>query len=381
MKRKSILTKMLTGLSLPIVIVLVIASFFILTIVEKSISELTIRSLTSESQSASYQASEFFTVYLKGSQYAASNYYMQKAIEDTSKEIRFKDIEGYNDLKKTLEKIVLNNTENILSSWIASFDSSQAAQSGGFTTEEGWDITKRPWYRVSETKKPVLTEPYIDTSTGNLIITAASPVLDNVTGEAIGAVGFDIKLDKLNDIMSSYKIGKNGFLILCADNNQIIYHPNSDYIEKDISKTNISENVINLVKNKESGYIEYTIDGKNMCGYLSKISDTGWTVLTGITETEFKNSYNKIGIIILIIFGIGLIILVISIIIISKGIIKPLKNLAFSANKIAEGNLNVYVETKSFDEIGQVSQAIHKTVERLKQYIDYINEISNVLRR
>lgn len=101
----------------------------------------------------------------------------------------------------------------------------------------GWDIAGRPWYQVKNTKKPVLTQPYVDASTGNLIVSAAAPVFDTSTGEAIGAFSYDIELNQLISIMAQYKVGENGFIILCTDDGQIIYHPDSSYIQKQVSET------------------------------------------------------------------------------------------------------------------------------------------------
>ena len=50
-----------------------------------------------------------------------------------------------------------------------------------------------------------------------------------------------------------------------------------------------------------------------------------------------------------------------------------------SANKIADGDLDITVDVRSADEVGQVAAALSRTVDRLKQYINYIDEVSAVL--
>lgn len=47
--------------------------------------------------------------------------------------------------------------------------------------------------------------------------------------------------------------------------------------------------------------------------------------------------------------------------------------------QLAEGNLNVSINVSSDDEVGALGRSIEKTVNRLKEYIDYIDEISTVL--
>lgn len=48
-------------------------------------------------------------------------------------------------------------------------------------------------------------------------------------------------------------------------------------------------------------------------------------------------------------------------------------------NYTVNGNLDVTIDDQSDDEVGELGRSIEKTVSRLKEYIDYIDEISNVL--
>ena len=84
---------------------------------------------------------------------------------------------------------------------------------------------------------------------------------------------------------------------------------------------------------------------------------------------------------VLTIFLITLAIIFLLIILMARSIVHPLKKLREAANQIAGGNLDVHVDVRSSDEVGQVSDAISRTVDRLKQYIEYIDEISAVLDR
>lgn len=65
--------------------------------------------------------------------------------------------------------------------------------------------------------------------------------------------------------------------------------------------------------------------------------------------------------------------------ILSSQIVAPIKALTKTANMIAEGNLDVSAEVSSRDEIGQMADAINRTVIQLRQYIAYIKEITSTL--
>lgn len=379
MKRSSILKKMLVGITVPLVIVLLCAGFLITSKVRRTVTEQAKQTLEANSSAVANAVSDFFTQYLSGVNQSAAGYQFEQFIKSVYGIQRLNASEGYDEVKITLDKMAALDTTNLLAAWIGDFDTSQITQSDGYNSDLGWDITGRPWYAVKSTKKPVLTEPYIDASTGQLIVSAAAPIFDHMTGEVIGATGFDIKLSQLNQIMQSYKVGKDGFIILCTESGQVIYHPNSDYIQKNVSDLPWDENVKQAFLNRFTGRMDYTMDGESCSGSMNVVNSSGWYVLSGMPFSEIMESYYSSVRSIVTIFMAGLIILVVITYLISKGISNPLKKLARIADQIAGGNLDVKVDVKSSDETGLVAAAMSGTVVKLKNYINYIDEISDVL--
>ena len=66
---------------------------------------------------------------------------------------------------------------------------------------------------------------------------------------------------------------------------------------------------------------------------------------------------------------------------IAYSIINPIKKVLNITEKLSAGNLDVKVDIKSKDEIGQVAVSLKSLVSRLKVYINYINEISQLLKQ
>ena len=76
----------------------------------------------------------------------------------------------------------------------------------------------------------------------------------------------------------------------------------------------------------------------------------------------------------------AVIVAVILIILLVRNIIgKPVAELNRVAAKIAEGELNQTISYSSNDELGELAGNFDRTVTRLRQYVDYINEISEKL--
>ena len=169
--------------------------------------------LTEESNAAANQLTGFLQQYTKCVEQLAVNPEIQSVMRQTVPGDDIRQAENMDTVMDNLVKIAATDSENVMAAWISDLDASILTQSDGFTSEEGWDITGRGWYGCIETKQPILTEPYTDSSTGKLILSAAAPVIDDTDGTVLGAVGMDISLDHMTKIMSEYKIGKKGYVL------------------------------------------------------------------------------------------------------------------------------------------------------------------------
>ena len=270
------------------------------------------------------------------------------------------------------------DTENIKAVWFADIDASMAAMSDGYITEEGWDITTRPWFNCLEKGSTVYTVPYVDSVTGDMVLTIASPVY-SMGGSGLGVAGMDISLETMMGTLTGYQIGDNGYVMLLAQDGTFVYHPDSDFIGKNLNDIKVSDNLKNAVLNKTEGLLKYKTDGQGKVGYLANVGETGYVVVSCITSWEYSFSIISLIVMFIILFMFGFLLVIISMRITAAKIVKPLAELNETANQLAEGNLDVQINVESDDEVGDLGRAIEKTVNRLKEYIDYIDEISEVL--
>ncbi|QIB68353.1 HAMP domain-containing protein [Aminipila butyrica] len=378
--KKSILLKFLFGIILPVMICLCILLVSIFVLVKDNVESSTAETLTANSKQASYQVEGFFTEYMMITETLATNPEVQALFSEANKEVSISAVTTFPVVKTNLVESQELDPETILSVWIADVDASQLFQHDGWESGPDWDITTRPWYVTMEAEDAtILSAPYIDSVTGKLVVTAATPVYDSRTGVLLGAVGLDIALDQLNQIMASYTLGDTGFFLFLAGDGSVIYDKNQDNIMKNVSEIGLSAPLLKAFEDKKEDYFAYEKDGMPAYGYYSLIGDTGWSVLSSLPEAEFYESYNSLMKVSIGIFLGALIILGAVITMISRGIVKPLKKLAVNAHEIAAGNLSVEVDTRAVDETGQVAEGLANTVIRLQEYIKYIDEISAVL--
>ena len=81
----------------------------------------------------------------------------------------------------------------------------------------------------------------------------------------------------------------------------------------------------------------------------------------------------------IIIFAAGIVIIALSIKKSANKLTKPILELNHTAQQLADGNLDVDIHITSEDEIGELGNSFQKTVDRLKEYIAYIDETAQVL--
>lgn len=375
MRIHSLVSKMMLGIAIPVSGIFLVAGLFITNYVTRSTNTLTADKLEGTSDAMIAETEIFITENLHTvNMMAQSNEFIalfSKVVKGVELNSSYPQL---TDLSKTMRNIQNMDSDSIISSFIADIDTEQLFDSNGNTPPPGWNLADAKWYQdVMLTGGTIITEPYVDTMTKELVSSAAAPVYQGQ--DIIGIVGIDISLNYLNNLSA----GSDSMII--TQNGLIVQHKNHDYIGKNISEIQLSGEVAKRIAGNTYGAISFESEGKPYIGLLKPIQNTGWFVLSGIAEDTYYKTSSDVRNLICLVFGGGVLILIAVIYLISKNIVSPIRRLEHIANKIADGELNLEVEVDSSDEIGRVAAALKNTVERLGSYISYIDEISEVLDR
>ena len=334
--------------------------------------------LTLESESAANRLAGFFEKYERETQTLALNPQIQSVLSETKAGDNILSAKAMGDVEKYLVDAAGTDSENVMAVWIADLDASVITQSDGYTSPDGWDITGRAWYSCIETGKTVLTEPYIDSSTGEIILSAATPVYDE-GGNVLGAAGMDISLDHVTEVLSTYTIGSNGYVWLVSSDGMLIYHPNAELVQQNIADVNVSDNVVNAIVNQSTEFLKYKADGTIKYGSVQLVGETGYLVVSNMPFLEYYQMlFATIGVL-LAIFAVGIIVVMRSIDKSAYALSKPIAELNETASRLAEGDLDVELNVTAKNEIGELAESIRATVARLKEYIAYLKEASGAL--
>ncbi len=376
----SIKHKMLVRTITPTVIGLLVAGVLISVIAGAQIQSLQNENIRNSSLNAAYQISEYFTKYMEISRQLGADGELVSLFEEVEAGSPISEAEQYDSVMATMTNMHESDAENILVMWAADVNSSQCIEDSGYVSQIGeWDITSRSWYdAVVSAGMTIVTEPYENSSTGEMVASIVTPVFGK-NGGIIGVAALDLSLSAVIAMMEEQTLGKTGFLFLLTKDGTIMYAEDKELLQTSVYDMPVTERVKEDFKADAYGSCSYRFGGNQNYGYMTNAGDSKWVVLSGMPWLEYNEDLILVMALTVLLFAAVIGILVFLITRIAKGIVEPILQLNLVAEKIADGELDVELDVSSKDEIGQVAASIDKTVVRLKDYINYIDEIAEIL--
>ncbi|MFJ7732455.1 methyl-accepting chemotaxis protein [Lysinibacillus sp. NPDC097231] len=224
---------------------------------------------------------------------------------------------------------------------------------------------ERDWYKQAKALKgkTLITNPYIDAGTGDMVVTVARQVKDQS-----GVIAVDIKLTDLQKIADSISIGKNGYPSIFGDNKMIISHPTLE------PGGELKESFLDQIYESKSGTFEYVFDGDDRMMLFTTNELTNWKITGTIFSKEINEAASSILYHMLTVLIVAIIVSTIIFYFIMKAIIKPISLLKDRAVTISNGDLTEKVTITSNDEIGQLGQAFNDMQESLRTLIQKIEQ-------
>lgn len=355
-----------------------IIAILVVTVVYNLVIDANDKDLEQGAEAVSLQVEKYFAPFEGIVQQFATDEDVKNILDTTKAGERMTENSIY---PTVLEKMVATanlDTQNIQGTFVADLDSSASITSGGTISGKDYDVTTRVWYDCTKTGKTMITKPYISASTGKTILSIVQPVF-NQNKTVVGVVGIDVVIETIINVMGNYTIGDNGYIMLLASDGTFVYHPNSQLIDTLIRDIDITDNIGQAISSQSSQALKYKADGQRKFGYIMPIGDTGFIALSCIPNTQYYSLLGVAVALLLLVIVLGVIFILVLMSRLSSRIVRPLIKLNSAAMELAQGNLDVTIEAQTDDEVGELGKSIEKTVVRLKEYIDYIDEISEVL--
>lgn len=254
--------------------------------------------------------------------------------------------------------------------------------------DENYNYVIWDWYTVpKKLGRPVWTEPYFDKGGGNIIMSTYSAPFYRITDGArtfAGVVTADVYLSRLQDIVSSVKIGQTGYAFLVSKGGNIVTHPRRELIMKAKLSTlaesrhdpQLSRLAADMTQGK-SGFepSKSIVTGKKCWIGYEPIPSTGWSLGVVFPQDELMADVTNLSRTVLILGLAGLAILLVVIVAISGSITRPLRALAGATKDIARGTLDFTLPSMSSgDEVGRLAASFIYMRDSLKRYIRELTE-------
>jgi diguanylate cyclase (GGDEF)-like protein len=142
----------------------------------------------------------------------------------------------------------------------------------------GKQVSSEGTVKALRDKKPQISAPYIS-SLKNLLIVISSPIFDELDNYR-GFIGGTIYLKEkniLNKILGEHYYSNGSYIYVVDKNKQILYHPEQDRIGTFVKNNNGLDEII---ANEEGGLLLTNSKNIDMLAGYSKVTSTGWTVVT-----------------------------------------------------------------------------------------------------
>ncbi len=253
-----------------------------------------------------------------------------------------------------------------------------------YVPDSGYDPREKVWYKEGLLSNSfIFGSAYQDVITGENVV-SASAALHYKNGGTRGVAAADIQLGAISDIVKQVQIEQTGGAFLIdANTNMIIGHRDEALVGTllaDQSANSFYADLTRLIASGAFGLQTCKADGKEVCMDLEQVPGCNWITVTYAPKTEILQDLTTLTTLISVIAVVAIALMIALVfILIRRIVIVPVKKLDDVASRIADGDLTAKLDHRSNDEFGTLSSNFGKTVNRLHDYVDYIDEISTVL--
>lgn len=238
------------------------------------------------------------------------------------------------------------------------------------------DVEHVGWYYLPvKSGKATWMAPYLNQNINVEMISYVVPLyVDHVT---VGVVGMDIDYDVIREIVGNTRVYSSGYAFLADAQGNIMYHKDLPLNTSLAGVENSLRPVADELRNMGGGsyLFSYTMKGESRKLAFCSLQNGMRLGITAPTS-EIDEAKNRM----ILQSGIALVVFVflsvLLTVLMTRRIIRPLKELNAAAKKIAEGDLSIALTHQTKDEVGTLADSFQQTVNHLQKYIDYINGLA-----
>ncbi|TDG03528.1 methyl-accepting chemotaxis protein [Paraburkholderia guartelaensis] len=242
----------------------------------------------------------------------------------------------------------------------------------------GYDPTARPWYeKAAKVGKPVVTLPYVDASSGLLVVTFAVPIVRD--GVLKGVVAADVSMESVIANAKLIHPTPASFGMLIDSGDHIVAHPDPKLTQKSVAE--VSPDLAGIAPASIASArapFEIRVDGLPKLVRVQPILGTDWYVLVALDKGEATAGTRSL----LTASLVTLIVIVgIASVVVGATTAKAFRRLkevhrAMASIGSGTGDLTQRLPDGGSDEVGDIARSFNSFVDKLSDVIRQIRDAS-----
>lgn len=183
-----------------------------------------------------------------------------------------------------------------------------------------------------------------------------------VTGEVLGVVLIDMKLDFIQQIIQSVSLGKSGFIYIVNEMGDVVYSPVNPIVYRIKAEwlNSLTDNLVRLIDNHQYQML-YTA-----------FPDINWRIVGVFPLDESLKVVTDLQYYTILIAFVTLFLAFIASWYFTNSIVRPVGKLQSLMKKVEGGELNLRFRSKSKDEIGQLGSSFNNMVQEIENLINQV---------
>lgn len=237
----------------------------------------------------------------------------------------------------------------------------------------------KSWYLDGiESEDFILGDVYFDEDSQSYVV-GASGVLKDKKGAVRGVAAADVYLDSISEIVSNIRIEETGGIFLVdTRTDTIIGHRDKAVVGEKMSQSGglytYADAQLQAGKTGLSMYEDTYVQ-------IETVDGSSWAAVAYVSRAEVLSELFDLTHTMAVVSVAAVCAVMLLVILLTHWIIgRPVKELSRVATRIAEGELEQTIRYKSRDELGILAYNFNRVTVRLRDYIKYINEISDTLK-
>jgi sigma-B regulation protein RsbU (phosphoserine phosphatase) len=236
-----------------------------------------------------------------------------------------------------------------------------------------YDYLNKEWYTGAvKAGEPRWSPPYFDDGGGNvLMVTYTVPVTTETSRgrTLVGVVTADVALEWLAELTKSMGAQDSSYAMVLSQRGEVLAHPDAGKIMR---PSPLAAQIAEHTLRGGPGLISFedTFLGQRARAVFRPVGGAGWSIAVIYPEETFLAGARRFARLNGTVLVTALVILGFLVVIVSRRITRPLRELAASAAQLATGDFDAALPpVASKDEVGALTGAFHHMRDSLREYM------------